>query len=417
MNISENKKIVSPPPTINYDMDTTETIIQYIDIFVTTNPQLYKFDKFEDIIFDNVYELLNITLNDAYVLDIEDMIANIYENIHYYFNTIGIPRSHKTSKIIKNPDIPKVDSILKKLRSKDNNQQKTDLWYINRWNLLTASSIWQAIDTQSSKNRLIYQKCKPLNIKKHNRVNINSPLHHGQKYESLSVQFYEHHYQTKIEEFGCITHKSYDFLGASPDGINNDRTNPRYGRMLEIKNIVNREINGIPKKVYWIQMQMQMEVCNLNECDFLETRFKEYKTEKEFLEDGGFDCQKIRGIIICFHNGDGPVYKYSPFLSGKQVSEKWLSEYLESNDGMTWVKNIYWSLEDWSCVLVPRNKAWFNKNIDNFKNIWNTISKERITGYDHRKPKTKQKRTQNKIVFKIQTESLNTIIETPEHNN
>ena len=73
--------------------------------------------------------------------------------------------------------------------------------------------------------------------------------------------------------------------------------------MLEIKNIVNREITGIPKKEYWVQMQLQMEVCNLPECDFLETRFKEYEDERgAFLKDGGFDCSKIKGIIICFHS-------------------------------------------------------------------------------------------------------------------
>ena len=31
-------------------------------------------------------------------------------------------------------------------------------------------------------------------------------------------------------------------------GINVDKKSPLFGRMLEIKNIVNREITGIPKK-------------------------------------------------------------------------------------------------------------------------------------------------------------------------
>ena len=35
------------------------------------------------------------------------------------------------------------------------------------------------------------------------------------------------------------------------------------------------KLDGIPKKEYWIQMQLQMEVCDLDECDFLETRFIE----------------------------------------------------------------------------------------------------------------------------------------------
>lgn len=71
-------------------------------------------------------------------------------------------------------------------------------------------------------------------------------------------------------------------MGASPDGINVDVNSERYGRMLEIKNIVNREINGIPKKEYWVQMQMQMEVCDLDECDFLETKFVEYENADVF---------------------------------------------------------------------------------------------------------------------------------------
>ena len=32
-------------------------------------------------------------------------------------------------------------------------------------------------------------------------------------------------------------------------------------------------------------MQLQMETCNLEECDFLETRFKEYETEGAFCVD------------------------------------------------------------------------------------------------------------------------------------
>ena len=64
-------------------------------------------------------------------------------------------------------------------------------------------------------------------------------------------------YKTCIGEFGCIQHPEYPFLGASPDGINILKDNPRFGRMLEIKNIVNRDITGIPKKEYWVQMQMQ----------------------------------------------------------------------------------------------------------------------------------------------------------------
>ena len=54
--------------------------------------------------------------------------------------------------------------------------------------------------------------------------------------------------------------------------------------MIEIKNIYNRDINGIPSEDYWIQMQIQLEVCDLEYCDFLECKLKEYDDEEEYLK-------------------------------------------------------------------------------------------------------------------------------------
>ena len=71
---------------------------------------------------------------------------------------------------------------------------------------------------------------------------------------------------------------------------------------------------------YWIQMQIQMEVCNLNECDFLETRFIEYENETEFLNDGTFRYTKDgkrKGIIMYFINDGQPHYEYSPWNINK----------------------------------------------------------------------------------------------------
>ena len=92
---------------------------------------------------------------------------------------------------------------------------------------------------------------------------------------------YEDLFHTSVGEFGCIRHQKYDFIGASPDGINIDPNSSRYGRMLEIKNIYNRDITGIPKEEYWVQTQMQMEVCDLDYRDCMETRIKEYSSETD----------------------------------------------------------------------------------------------------------------------------------------
>ena len=214
----------------------------------------------------------------------------------------------------------------------------------------------------------------------------------------MSVLLYEYLYGTKIEDFGCIAHRKYSFLGASPDGIVVNKESDRFGRMLEIKNIVNREITGIPKKEYWIQMQLQMEVWDLNECDFLETKFTEYGDYTEYCEDVTRD-NLSKGVIMYFSTSEGkPLYIYKPIeMHNLDEIEKWEEEVREQNEtpNQIWIKNIYWKLEQMSCVLVLRNRHWFQQNIEEMQRIWNIILEERKTGYEHRGP---NKRVKNESV-------------------
>ena len=286
------------------------------------------------------------------------------------------------------------------LKSIPQPSQRSDDWYIFRHNLLTASSIWKVFGSQATQNQIIYEKCKPYCI--HKNAPVNSPLHWGQKYEPVSTEFYIKLYNTEISDFGCIKHPRYPFIGASPDGINTDPTNPRFGRMLEIKNIVNRVINGIPKEEYWIQMQLQMETCDLNECDFLETKFIEYENEEEFLKDGSFtysEDNKLKGMIIMFSYDGRPHYEYAPLYITNEEYLVWEKDILEKNIMGDWIQNIFWKLEKYSNILVLRNKLWFNAAIPKIGELWNTILKERVEGYDHRAPK-KRKYTETNLTNK-----------------
>jgi hypothetical protein len=207
--------------------------------------------------------------------------------------------------------------------------------------------------------------------------------------------FYEKHYNTKVADYGCLVHDKLNYLAASPDGINVCKTSKRYGRMLEIKNIVNREINGKPKMEYWIQMQIQMEVCNLNECDFLETRFIEYPSKEDFDKDGSFtrtNEHDLKGIMIQFTKHDKPFYEYVPLEISEKAFENWQDKIMEKHKDSTWIKNIYWKLDEVSCVLVLRNKIWFNFAFPEIEKTWNLIQNEKVNGYQHRAPKRKEKK-------------------------
>jgi len=227
---------------------------------------------------------------------------------------------------------------------------------------------------------------------------------------------YEYIYDTKVGDFGCIKHEQYSFLGASPDGINIEPNSEKYGVMLEIKNIVNREITGIPKKEYWVQTQIQMETCDLDECDFLETRFIEYENENAFLMDtnGPGDSHNIqlidktskgeyKGVIMYFANKEGnPYYVYKPMDIKTYIDfQKWEETEMESLEssglGYTWIKNLYWRLDCFSCVLIKRNTKWFNENVHFLEELWKTVEYERVHGYEHRAPKSNKKQTKNRI--------------------
>ena len=203
-----------------------------------------------------------------------------------------------------------------------------------------------------------------------------------------------------VGDFGCIPHPKYPFIGASPDGINIDPKNNRYGRMLEIKNIVNREITGIPKEEYWIQTQIQMETCGLDECDFVETRFKEYETEDAFYSD---KKHEYRGVILQFiarpptviteqtQLSNKPYYVYMPLTNAldKASIQAWTDEQrtIMARDNKVLFSQKYWYLDEISCVVIPRNGPWFSRVVPYIQYIWNIILKERVTGYEHRASK------------------------------
>jgi len=377
--------------------DLRETTSILVFECIGLNIKYYIQPNFHSLIVKDVCELLEMTFKLADITITNEYLKEmIEERIALYYKQIAPPRSNGNTFVRIKPNIDKMKEKVEYLQKIPQPEQRTTEWYEFRYKHLTASNIWKTFISESSRNQLIFEKCQPLNTSKYSsHVSLDTPMHWGQKYEPLSVMLYEQLYNTKVSDFGCIPHKTIEFLAASPDGINTDETSLRYGRMLEIKNIVNREITGIPKMEYWVQMQLQMEVCELNECDFLETRFIEYNDIIDFEND---KTSVHKGLIMLFMTGNGqPKYEYAPLniTSEEEYMEKWQETIMEKYNDLTWIKNIYWKLDQISCVLVLRNKLWFSSVVNELKEIWNIIEEEKISGnYIHRGPK---KSTQSRI--------------------
>ena len=386
----------------NHD-DLEESIYLLLSDIITENPLLYAKNDFHTIIENDIMNYFVTTFVDG----------SIIENIYDYNKAQYIIKNMVCSFFMNNADeFPlrsqfktNIDSIMKPsyikqqllyLNELPQPEQKTQDWYKMRHELITASNINKIFTSQSQKNSLIYDKCKPYDPDSNARKNnwhATGSLQWGNLYEPISIMFYEFMNNTVISDFGCIVHDKYKYIGASPDGINTDPNSYLYGRMIEVKNIVNRDITGIPKDDYWVQMQIQMETCNLEECDFIETRFKEYDNPDDFFQD---TTTKQRGIILCFIEKDiinsPPTYVYSNLNMdiSKNVIDNWIeTETISHSHKFELHKIRFWFLDEYSCVLVQRNKLWFNAALPFIKETWDTILKERNDGYEHRASKKK----------------------------
>jgi putative phage-type endonuclease len=403
-------------------LDLLESAFYLMEDYMNENPTAISEPDFEEDLFEDIKEIfyiqfeeeiLNSELVEDDINELLEEALNIFITTFYPERSLNIQETTDVTSQINMMDLSEkndkhkqiIQDKIEHIKQKPQPEQRTEQWYSFRHNLITASNAYKAFESQNTVNQLIYEKCQPLKNKeddKNKMVNINTPFHWGQKYEPLSVMLYEKMYNTKVADFGCIQHDKYKFLGASPDGINVDMNSERYGRMLEIKNIVNREINGIPKKEYWIQMQMQMEVCDLNECDFLETKFVEYENSDSFFNELQIDDKEsildTKGLVLYFHNSKEakPFYVYKPLNIVKKYDIlKWEEDTIELYQtpiyNLLYIQTIYWKLEKLSCVLVMRNSNWFKNNIQTLENVWNVIEKERVTGYEHRAPNKKSK--------------------------
>ncbi len=390
---------IEAPNTVvnNKDIeDFKESVCYIVDDVINNNIHIYSNKHFDELLFESVLENVKKSYWEIINLFDFDVEGQVWDAIEIYFYKYNAFRSYRTTTIVNSPNNSKVKKLLKEYINTPQLEQRSIEWFKFRRCGLSASDIWKAIDSQSMQNSLIYSKCKPMNMKLSKSTNINTAFHNGHLFEPLSIMHYEYDFNTTVGEFGCMAHKKYPYLLASPDGINIKEGNDRYGRMVEVKNPTTRELTGIPKKEYWIQMQLQMEVWDFDECDFLETVYKQYETYQEFLADGDSFTRtannKRKGIIIRFYDGEQPIYKYSPVDLTKEEFDKWYDKTLDETTNLEFVCKIYWYLHDYSCVLVPRNKKWFNHVQPKLKSIWNTIEKERVEGYDHRKPKSKRKK-------------------------
>lgn len=151
---------------------------------------------------------------------------------------------------------------VKELLAAEYAEQRSQEWLDLRENMITASDIASAIGENHYESIDAFVKKKVLKTKWQG----NAATAHGTLLEPLVRDLYDERTGRKTHEIGLVQHREYPWLGASPDGITED------GLLIEIKCPLTRKIEAKIPKHYWPQVQLQLEITDLEECDFVQFR-------------------------------------------------------------------------------------------------------------------------------------------------
>lgn len=281
-----------------------------------------------------------------------------------------------------------VNEKVKKLWDADTAVQRSPEWFSIRKNCITASDIgsvlplsYQALAAYAQEfdlelEDLIKDKgyCNPYSnlnevvLRKCNLVSGfsgNNATEWGTKYEPIAQLFYEKLHKTDLLEFGLVVDTEFPWLAASPDGITTA------GIMLEIKCPLNRPITHIVPLSYWIQQQIQMQVCKFEYCDFLDCSFLEFVTRNTWLEEAkkSSDSPLRYGAIFTEMLTGKPIYPPSDLNTVDDLLA-WESQMVERYKTQT---PTYYVLDDYIVTRVKRSRTWFLKNKDTIKKAWDII--------------------------------------------
>ena len=85
---------------------------------------------------------------------------------------------------------------------------------------------------------------------------------------------------------------------------------------------------------------------------------------------------------MTFNKGEEKENKYLPidFEINRENVKIWKTDVINEMLllGYELKKTYYWYLDEFSCVVVKRNRLWFNEAKNKIKEVWDIIQKENI---------------------------------------
>jgi len=408
-------------------------IRKYIKILIKTKFKDTTFAKNElDNIITTIYKSINEKFNDVKIEDISKYLKRHFNFINEELIVLTTKRNefNEEEKNIKFEINDKINQKVKEIENKENkkqldeddelnddekrrekiviklknikyNDQRTPEWFKQRDKMITASDAGAVVNVNE------HEPQYSLIIKKTERKPFltNEFCYHGKKFEKIALKIYEKRNNVHVADFGLVEHEKYSFIGASPDGIVDFKFDGIHktklvGRMIEIKCPLIRRVkkdgvDNVPN-YYKAQVQLQLETCDLDECDFWQCDISEYLCRNDFIEDTDETGLKSRetgeekGVMMELvpDKKNYTIYDDAFFIHPDKIDmtldecDKWILETIDKiktkYSGYLLGKVIYWRLNEFSKVLIERDKKWFLDNLNEIEKMWNYILFMRI---------------------------------------
>jgi putative phage-type endonuclease len=237
-------------------------------------------------------------------------------------------------------------------------------WYTQRRNRLTASEFYQILT--GSRERLLKSKLEvqgdrpamsPVALAQPDGEMVATSW--GHRFEPVVRDIYELETgSTVFDRLGRFTHRDYKWFSASPDGIVTKGSTA--GRLIEIKAPKNRQPGTYVPAEYYVQMQVQMEVTDLEAVDFIEAQFDQVLTysavhevdQVEHIHEG---CTWTGQINVYGVLEDSTSWSYA---YSRPVKSK--SEIQMPPSDLPLLESSIWTLKAWFPRTVLRNRTWWD---------------------------------------------------------
>lgn len=265
-------------------------------------------------------------------------------------------------------------------------KQRTEEWYEARKTRLTASDLCDAIKGGNGSIKLAKKKANIIV----DTINYNAipALKWGTMFEPMATRCYSQKMNNiEIHDFGLVCDTENEHFGASPDGIN------ELGIMLEIKCPYSRKIvDGVIPEKYKMQIQGQLAVCKLKECDYIECVFKSLDSVEDYLAlDGNGDSDgEKHGVIAEYYNPKGEyVYYYSePNQTPKECVDEICIDSLSDerserserirSEKLKFSKYTYWRLDEMIIQRVVFNADMWKTIVPKINTFWESVEEYKL---------------------------------------